>query len=155
AMNSRTTGKFSCVLGTLALSCAVSAAQLSETAWGTLADGTPVTRYTLTNAHGARASFMAYGAAILEVQAPDRRGELADVVLGFDAAAVYQNGNGAYVGLTIGRFASRIFGTQLLLGGEPHTLSAQAGRGGVPGDVILHGGPEGFSSRIWTASRVT
>lgn len=154
-MNSRTTGKFSCVLGTLALSCAVSAAQLSETAWGTLADGTPVTRYTLTNAHGARASFMAYGAAILEVQAPDRRGELADVVLGFDAAADYQNGNGAYIGLTIGRFASRIFGTQLLLDGETHTLSAQAGRGGVPGDVILHGGPEGFSSRIWTASRVT
>lgn len=133
----------------------LSGAVLEERPWGTLEDGTPVTRYTLTNAHGARASFMALGAAVLELEAPDRQGALADVVLGYDAAADYGRGNSAYFGLTIGRYASRIFGTELVLGDERHTLVAQPGRGGVPGDVVLHGGPDGFSSRVWTASRIT
>jgi len=150
-MRKCTTTMLALLLGSPA---ALSAAVLEEQPWGTLEDGTAVTRYTLINAHGARASFMALGAAILEIQAPDRQGTLEDVVLGFDAAADYGRGNSAYFGLTVGRYASRIFGTELVLGGERHTLVAQPGRGGVPGDVVLHGGPDGFSSRVWTASRV-
>jgi aldose 1-epimerase len=128
--------------------------QLSEAAWGTLADGRAMTRYTLTNASGAQASFMPLGAAILSVEAPDRNGELADVVLGFDKAADYNTGNGAYIGLTIGRFASRIFGTELVIGAETSKLVSPPNRDGTPGSVILHGGPDGFSARVWTASSI-
>jgi aldose 1-epimerase len=138
---------------TLALPCAYAETRLTETPWGTLDDGTPITLHTLTNASGARASFTPLGAAIVAVQVPDRNGTLADVVLGFDNAAAYRNANGAYMGLTIGRYASRIFGTELELDGTPHTLVAQKGRDGSAGSVILHGGPEGFSSRVWTASK--
>lgn len=137
----------------LGLPCAFAETRLSQTPWGSLDDGTPVTLHTLTNASGARASFMPLGAAIVEVQVPDRDGRLADVVLGFDNAAAYRSANGAYMGLTIGRYASRIFGTDLELNGTTHTLVAQPTRDGSAGTVILHGGPDGFSNRLWSASR--
>ena len=130
------------------------AVELNQEPWGSLVDGSPVTRFTLTNATGAKASFMTYGAAVLQVQAPDRNGTLADVVLGFDNAADYQTGNGAYIGLTVGRYASRIFGTELVIEGQTYHLESQRGRDGSPGNVILHGGPEGFSSRMWEAMPV-
>jgi aldose 1-epimerase len=128
--------------------------QLTEEAWGTLADGRPVTRYTLTNAHGAKASFIPVGAAIVSVEAPDRKGALADVVLGFDSAADYNTNNSAYMGLTVGRYASRIFGRELRIGSESFTLAAPLNRDGTPSEVILHGGPDGFSARMWDATRV-
>lgn len=127
---------------------------LSEEPWGTLADGTAITRYTLTNAAGARASFMPLGAAIVALEAPDRDGRLADVVLGFDTAADYQNGNGAQFGLTIGRYANRIFGTTLTIAGDSFQLQSPPNRDGSPGTVVLHGGPQGFGTRLWTAAPV-
>ena len=128
--------------------------QLTEEAWGTLADGRMQTRYTLTNASGARASFIPLGAAIVALEVPDRTGALADVVLGFATAAEYGPGNGAYMGLTIGRYANRIFGTNLRIGDESFTLASQPNRDGTPGNVVLHGGPDGLSARVWTAARV-
>lgn len=128
--------------------------QLTEEPWGRLADGSAVTRYTLTNASGARASFIPLGAAIVAVEVPDRSGKLADVVLGYDSAADYGTGNGPYMGLTIGRYANRIFGTDLKIGDEHFTLTGQPNRDGTPGSVILHGGPGGFSSRMWSGERV-
>ena len=128
---------------------------IAEEPWGALDDGTPITRYTLTNAAGASASFMAQGAAILSVDAPDRNGELADVVLGYDSAAEYKTGNSPYIGLTVGRYASRLSSRQLMLDGKTFTLASQPGRDGTPNPIVLHGGPDGFSNRLWTPSRVT
>lgn len=133
---------------------ALAETRLAEEAWGTLSDGRAMTRYTLTNASGARASFMPLGAAILAVEAPDRAGQLADVVLGYDSAADYNTGNGAYIGLVVGRYASRIFGTELKLGEERSTLLGQPNRDGSPGSVVLHGGPDGFSARVWAAEAI-
>lgn len=126
----------------------------SESAWSTLADGRAITRYTLTNSHGARASFMPLGAAILQVEAPDAAGRLKDVVLGYDTAADYNTNNSPQFGLTIGRYANRIFGTKLTIGNESFTLRSQPLRDGSPGTVVLHGGPDGFGNRVWTASTV-
>jgi aldose 1-epimerase len=61
--------------------------EITDEPWRALRDGTRITRYTMTNARGARARFMPLGAAILSVEAPDRNGTLADVVLGFDTGA--------------------------------------------------------------------
>jgi aldose 1-epimerase len=134
---------------------AQSQTRISEEPWGQLADGHVITRYTLTNAHGARASFMPLGAAILSVEAPDRGGKLADVALGYDSAADYNTGNAPQFGLTIGRYANRIAGARITIGGESFQLAAPAGRGGAPARSVMHGGPEGFGNRLWTASRVT
>lgn len=128
--------------------------RVTEAPWGALDDGTPITRYTLTNAAGASASFMAQGAAIVAVEAPDRNGRLMDVVLGYDTAAEYQTGNSPYIGLTVGRYASRLSSRQLTLDGETFELAGQPGRGGAPNPIVLHGGPDGFSNRLWTPSLV-
>lgn len=129
--------------------------RISEEPWGELADGRKITRYTMTNAAGARASFMALGAAILSVEAPDRNGKLADVALGYDKAADYNTGNSPQFGLTIGRYANRISSTRITIGKESFQLAAPAGRGGMPARSVMHGGPEGFGARIWDAARVT
>lgn len=128
--------------------------RIDEEPWDRLPDGSAVIRYTLTNAAGARASFMPLGAAVLSVEVPDRNGHLEDVVLGFDSAAEYLTANSAYIGLTIGRYASRIAGTSFTLDGETYELDSPPGRGGAPATMVLHGGPEPFSSRVWTPSRV-
>jgi aldose 1-epimerase len=131
------------------------ATRITEEPWGALADGRKITRYTLTNATGARASFMPLGAAILSVEAPDRNGKLVDVALGYDKAADYNTGNSPQFGLTIGRYANRIASTRITIGGDSFQLTAPAGRGGQPARSVMHGGPEGFGARLWTASRVT
>jgi aldose 1-epimerase len=127
---------------------------LTTEEWGALSDGTPITRYTLTNAGGASARFMSLGAGVLSVEAPDRDQMLADVVLGFDTAEDYRSGNSPYYGLTIGRYAGRIAGPTITLNGETFRLDAPVGRGGAPARIVLHGGPDGFSNRVWTPSIV-
>jgi len=128
--------------------------RIREEPWGTLADGRKITRYTLTNAKGASASFMNLGAAILSVEAPDRDGKLADVALGYDKPADYNTNNSPQFGLTIGRYANRISSTRITIGNESFQLAAPAGRGGQPARSVMHGGPEGFGARLWMASRV-
>lgn len=127
---------------------------LSTAAWGHLQDGRAITRYTLANARGARVSFMPLGATILSLEVPDRAGRLADVVLGFDSAADYNTANAAYIGLTIGRYASRIFGTTLRIGADSFQLAAAPQRDGGPGNVVLHGGPDGFGARVWSVEEI-
>jgi len=127
---------------------------VQQESWGALADGREMTRYTLTNAEGASASFMPLGAAVLSVEAPDRNGALADVVLGFDSAADYNADNSPQFGLTIGRYAGRIAGTRLELGGGSFDLVAPPGRGGQPARMVLHGGPDGFGNRVWSPAVV-
>jgi aldose 1-epimerase len=130
------------------------AARYREEAWGSLSDGRKITRYTLTNAKGASASFMPLGAAVLSLTVPDRNGQMADVVLGYDKPGDYNTNNSPMFGLTIGRYANRIVGTEITLGGKTFQLAAPPGRGGAPAASVMHGGPEGFSARLWTPARV-
>lgn len=133
--------------------CAASV-RINQMPWGNAADGTPVMRYTMTNTSGASVGLMPLGAAVLSVTVPDRKGQMADVVLGYDHPADYQTNNSPMYGLTIGRYANRIVGTDITLGGNSFHLAAPPGRGGAPATSVMHGGPEGFSARLWKAARV-
>ncbi len=125
---------------------------LTSASWGALSDGTAITRYTLTNKIGASASFMPLGAAVLSLSVPDRNGRMADIVLGYDKPSDYNTNNSPEFGLTIGRFANRIFGASFTLDGLTSHLTP-TGRGNPP--MTMHGGPEGFATKIWKASPVT
>jgi aldose 1-epimerase len=122
---------------------------IEEDAWGNTPDGRPVQRYVMTNASGARVAVMALGAAVTEVWVPDRAGKLADVVLGYGAAADYAINNSAQIGLTIGRYAGRIVGARLKLGDEVHALATAGGS-----SDSVHGGPRGFGANLWTGGQV-
>jgi aldose 1-epimerase len=111
--------------------------------FGTTADGQAVELYTLTNAKGAEAAIMNYGATIVSVKVPDRAGAMADVVLGFDSYDPYPNQT-AYFGATIGRYANRIGGARFKLNGVEYKLAKN------DGPNTLHGGLKGFDKRMWT-----
>ena len=79
---------------------------IKNQAFGTVPEG-PVDLYTMTNSRGMEVRAMNYGGIIVSLRVPDKKGVLADVVLGFDALDAYLN-NKPYFGAIIGRYANRI-----------------------------------------------
>src|SRR5262245_9619684 len=68
--------------------------------FGTLAGGVPIEVVTLTNKHGVSARVISYGATLQTLNAPDRNGHSADILLGYDDLAGYvQRPN--YFGATV------------------------------------------------------
>lgn len=88
---------------------------------------------TLTNRSGHRVVLNQPGASMSAILVPDRAGREANVCV--DA--------GGSAGKTIGRYANRIARGSFALDGAAVTLLTNEGRN------TLHGGPDGFSKRIW------
>ncbi len=116
--------------------------------WGRLSTGQSVDLFTLRNAHGLTARVTSFGATLVSLEVPDKRGRIDDVVLGFDNSADYER-NHPYFGSTIGRFANRIRGGCFELDGRTFQLAANAG------PHHHHGGRRGFSHRVWRAEPTT
>lgn len=108
-------------------------------------DGQDVSLYTLTNARGFEVSITNYGGAVVSIKAPDRRGEFADVALGFETLEEYVK-NPRYFGGLIGRHANRIGLGRFSLDGVEYQLTQNNGVN------HLHGGTKGFDKRVWTAT---
>ena len=112
--------------------------------WGFMPDGTPVELFTLVNGRGMEASIATYGGIITRLTAPDRAGIMADVVLGYDSLDEYLN-DCCFFGCAVGRVANRISGARFTLNGVEHVLDRNHGK------HQLHGGSEGFNTRVWQA----
>lgn len=108
--------------------------------------GALVTRYTLQNKHGLRACLMDFGANLLSLETPDRDGSFADIVLGYAKFDEYLH-DPCYFGATIGRVANRIRDGRFALDGAEYRLATND-----RGRHHLHGGPGGFSARLWQAT---
>ena len=119
-----------------------------KTRFGTMADGTGVELYTLTNARGVVAKITNYGARLVEMWVPDRGGKMGNVVLGFDGLAGYFEPKEPYFGCTVGRVANRIAGGEFVLEEKVYRLARNDGRN------TLHGGLVGFDKRVWKAAEV-
>ncbi|MEE1842401.1 aldose epimerase family protein [Streptomyces sp. JV190] len=115
--------------------------------FGTLADGTPVHRWTLER-DGTRVRVLTYGGIVQSVEVPDRDGARAGVALGLPDLAGYETFTGPYFGALIGRYANRIGGARFELDGRTHRLTPNEGRNQV------HGGARGFDKRVWRAREV-
>lgn len=102
--------------------------------FGKTADGTPVEEYTLTNSTGATVKLISRGATLKEWLVPDKNGEVADVVFGFDDVAGYESPDNGYFGTTTGRVANRIAKGKFKLEGQEYTLATNNGPN------ALHGG---------------
>lgn len=114
--------------------------------FGILPDGTAVDSWRLTDASGAQATILAYGATLQELTTPDRDGRIANVVLGFSELSDYIE-RAAYYGCVVGRYANRIAGGTFALDGREIRLALNDG----PRPNTLHGGTPGFGARLWTA----
>jgi aldose 1-epimerase len=125
---------------------------LTTLPWGHLPDGEPVELFALRNARGVVALITNYGATIVSFQTPDRNGNLADVVLGFDTIEGYTNRSylraSPYFGSVIGRYANRIAGGRFFLNGKLVSLSVN-----TPPNH-LHGGFFGFSKVLWQTAAI-
>ena len=117
---------------------------VSVSEFGHLASGEAVLRYTITNPSGASVSLLNYGATWQTMFVPNRKGELVDVVLGYDTIEEYLK-NHMFLGATVGRVANRIKGARFSLNGVEYKLAANNGT------ACLHGGNVGFDKKIWDA----
>ena len=128
-------------LALLALSLPARAAVKSEV-WGRTPAGQTVRIFTLSDTT-IRAQLTEYGARIVSIDAPDRRGQTADIVLGHNNLAAYVSNPKDYFGAVVGRYANRIAkGTFALNQTNFHIPLNNNGN-------ALHGGPAGFSTRVW------
>jgi aldose 1-epimerase len=120
------------------------AANVEQTEFGKLPDGTVIVAYMLKNAKGSWAKVITYGATLTELYVPDRSGKPGDVVLGFSDLQGYL-GDEPFFGATVGRYANRIAKGHFTLDGKEYTLALNNGPN------TLHGGNIGFNRRVWKA----
>lgn len=118
------------------------ATKIQTALWGKGPAGEDVHTFTLTNASGASVVLSEMGAGIIEINVPDRDGNLADVALGYKDLESYF-ADGPYMGKTPGRYANRIDKGRFTLDGKTYSLAT------IGGKFHLHGGPGGFGERVW------
>jgi aldose 1-epimerase len=83
-------------------------------------------------------------ARIVEAHVPSADGSTVDVVLGFDDASQYAS-SPAYFGATVGRYANRIRRGEFRLNGIDYQVDCNEKSN------HLHGGREGWDSRLWAS----
>jgi aldose 1-epimerase len=116
---------------------------INEADFKTLHNGKQTSLHTLRNKNGLIAQITNYGAIIVSIYIPDRKGNLADIVLGYDNIDAYIKGNGPYMGAICGRVANRIAKGQFTLNKKAYALAVNNGPN------HLHGGLTGFSRVVW------
>jgi len=114
-----------------------------EESFKSIHNGKPTGLYTLKNHNGVAVRITNYGAIIVSIVVPDRKGNFADIVQGYDTIREYIEGNSPYMGAICGRCANRIAGGRFELNGKQYSLAVNNGPN------HLHGGITGFSKVVW------
>ncbi len=109
--------------------------------------GEDICLFTLRNARETEVSITNYGAIITSFKIKDSRGNVNDIVLGFDdvkdyLAAAYLE-HYPWFGAAVGRTANRIKDAEFELDGKRYCLTKNRG------NDQLHGGEGGFDRRVW------
>lgn len=118
---------------------------IKKSYFGTTKDGGEISKYTLTNSKGMSVDIINFGAIITSIKTPDRTGKLGDVVLAYQSADDYFEGNPYYFGAVIGRYGNRIAYAEFELDSKTYKLEKNNGCHN------LHSGKGGFHNKIWHA----
>lgn len=105
-------------------------------------DGKTTRMFTMENENGIVVTLTNYGAKIISVYAPDKNGNFADVLLGFNSLEDYQQ-YGASHGAVVGPFANRIANAKFSIGEETFQLPVNNG------EACLHSGPDSWYRKVW------
>jgi aldose 1-epimerase len=113
-------------------------------------DGKKVYYYYLTNRSGTELCICNYGATVVSLKYPDRTGEFADVVLGFNKLEKYRDDAyyacNPFMGGVMGRFANRIGGASYTLDTIVYRLEKNNGQN------CIHSGFRGFDKVVWDST---
>lgn len=121
--------------------------KVTKAEFGKLPDGSAVDVYTLADST-LNIRIITFGAHVISVQAPDRNGKIADVVLGYDTFAGYMADKSTYMGSIVGRYGNRIAKGQFTVGGVKAQLPLNNNGN------TLHGGIVGFDRLNWTGKQI-
>ncbi|MEV4175329.1 aldose epimerase family protein [Nonomuraea sp. NPDC049709] len=110
--------------------------------FGTLPSGQQVERVELSSGR-LRAEVLTYGAVVRTLEVSG-----VNVVLGLDTIEDYLT-RSRYFGAVVGRYGNRIANARFTLDGTEYRLPANNGPNS------LHGGTEGFDSKVWTIAART
>ena len=106
--------------------------------------------YTLSNSKGMEVCLTNFGARIVSIMVPDRRGTLRHVVLGYDNIAQYADYQhfGSDFGAAIGRYANRINQGRIIVDGK--TVQLPRNNYGH----CLHGGFTGWQYQVYDGKQL-
>jgi len=116
--------------------------------FGRLTDGRETHVWRLQSPDGLIMDFTDYGGRLVRAYAPDRYGNLADVAAGFNTAEEYEK-FGFSMGTLIGRYGNRIADGKFALDGKTYQLPVNEIKGAR--HCNLHGGPQGWDTKVWQA----
>lgn len=107
-----------------------------------------VTQYTITNPGGMQVSIINYGGTVTDIITPDKQGNKANVVLGYNSLDGFLQKGNPYFNALIGRYGNRIANGKFKLDGKEYTLA------GNDNGNSLHGGNKGYDKVLWKANKL-
>lgn len=119
---------------------------VSTRKFGTTKEGREVTLYSIENGNGVKAEVMDYGAILVNLFVPDSKGEVDDIVLGYDRLEDYYV-NDCFFGAVIGPSANRIAKAQFSIDGVTYRLPVNDNENNLHSDHAT-----GYPKRMWTAT---
>jgi aldose 1-epimerase len=120
---------------------------VTKATFGNTSDGTAVDIYTLKT-EGIEAQVITYGARVVSIKTPDRDGNVANVVLGYNALDGYLDDGKTYFGAIVGRYGNRIALGKFSIDGHQYQVPVNNNANS------LHGGTVGFDKQVWKAHEV-
>lgn len=120
----------------------------SERPYGTH-EGKEIIEYTIASPSGMQVSIVNYGGTVTKLVAPDKSGNMGDVVLGYDSLSGYLQTGNPYFNALIGRYGNRIAAGKFTLDGQAYTLA------GNNNGNSLHGGNKGYDKVVWTGKKLS
>ncbi|KAH8082172.1 galactose mutarotase-like protein [Filobasidium floriforme] len=142
------------ITSTLAALAALTGTLAQNPTWTNSLHG-PFTPISLNATDGSiSAAFVPHGAAITELWVKDRNGTKRDITLGYDNRTLYADDpSHPNFGPIVGRYANRIKNNTYT---DPETNTTYYSEANENNGLdTLHGGPYGWSWRVWTVSNVT
>src|SRR5208337_253739 len=99
------------------------------------------------NKNGIVVKITNYGGIITSIFTPDLKGNMGDIVLGYDSLKGYLKAT-PYFGAIVGRYANRIAKGTFVLDNKVYKLAINNGNNS------LHGGLKGFDKAVWDVQEI-
>ncbi len=118
---------------------------ITVTQFGKTELGKDIKLYTMKNSKGMEAAVTNLGACLVNLLVPNDRGEIKDVILGYDIGEAYLL-NGCFFGATVGRSANRVANAKFTIDGKEYSLAVNDNGNNLHSD--FH---KGMHKVLWNA----